>query len=100
MTFSSSSRFTSRRSRCFSASSALRTAKASAEPAASCYVRHVLSWPVLSPSSVATSDSPRPPSSSRLTASVLNSAVNRRRVRFSAMLPSKGARVPYQVGLE
>ena len=38
-----------------------------------------------SPSSVATSPSPLPPSSRRLTASALNSAVNRRRVRFSAI---------------
>src|SRR3712207_3234088 len=86
--FSSSNRFTSRRSRCVSASSALRWASASADPAASCSLRQVLSCPVLSPSSVATSDSPLPPSSSRLTACALNSLVKLRRVRFSAMVPS------------
>src|SRR5918912_3342285 len=41
--FSSSSRLFSRRRRCISASSALRWAKASAEPADRCSVRHVLS---------------------------------------------------------
>ena len=45
-------------------------------------------------SSVAISESGLPPSSSRLTACALNSAVNRRRVRLSAILPSSGARVP------
>jgi hypothetical protein len=53
-------------------------------PTARGSVRRVLSWPVLSPSSVATSDRLRP-SSSRLTACALNSAVNRRRVRLSAI---------------
>src|SRR4051794_13780156 len=85
---SSSSRLFSRFSRCSSACSALRWASASAEPAARCSLRHALSWPGLSPGSVATSPSPLPPPSSRLTASALNSAVNRRRVRFSAILPS------------
>src|SRR3954468_3098698 len=90
---SSSSRFTSRLSRWVSACSALRAASASAEPAARCSLRHPLSCPGLSPSSVATSVSPLPPSSSRLTASALNSAVNRRRVLFSTILPSWGVRV-------
>src|SRR4051812_49379137 len=88
---SSSSRFTSRFSRCVSACSALRTASASAEPAARCSVRHWLSCPVPMPSSVATSDSPLPPSSSRFTACALNSLVKLRRVRLSAILPSWGA---------
>src|SRR3954463_1060898 len=88
-----SSRFTSRLSRWVSACSALRAASASAEPAARCSLRHPLSWPGLRPSSVATSPSPLPPSSRRLTACALNSAVNRRRVRFSAILPSWGDRV-------
>jgi hypothetical protein len=69
--------FTSRLSRSISTSSAFRAASASAEPAARISVRQVLSWPVLNPNSVATSDSPRPPPSSRLTACALNSAVNR-----------------------
>src|SRR3954471_13453234 len=85
---SSSSRLFSRLSRCSSACSALRAANASAEPAARCSLRHALSWPGLSPSSVATSPSPLPPSSSRLTASALNSVVNRRRFCLSAILPS------------
>src|SRR5215213_3596186 len=55
--------------------------------------RQVLSWPVLKPSSVATSDNPLPPSSSRLTACALNSAVNRRRLRLSAISSSWGVRV-------
>src|SRR3954447_18563111 len=88
---SSSRRFTSRFSRCVSACSALRTASASAEPAARCSVRHWLSCPVPMPSSVATSDSPLPPSSSRFTACALNSLVKLRRVRLSAILPSWGA---------
>src|SRR3954447_25914525 len=88
---SSSSRFTSRFSRCVSACSALRTASASAEPAARCSVRHWLSCPVPMPSSVATSNSPLPPSSSRFTACALNSLVKLRRVRLSAILPSWGA---------
>src|SRR5215213_5097586 len=83
--FSSSSRFTSRLSRSISASSTLRAASASAEPAARISVRQVLSWPVLRPNSVATSDSPRPPSTTRLTACALKAAVNRRRVCFSAI---------------
>src|SRR5436305_889127 len=85
---SSSSRLFSRFSRCSSACSALRAASASAEPAAKCSLRHALSWPGLSPSSVATSPSPLPPSSSRLTASALNSVVNRRRFCLSPILPS------------
>src|SRR5215212_2727988 len=60
--FSSSSRLLSRRSRCISASSALRWTRASADPAARCSVRQVLIWPVLNPSSVATSDRLRPSS--------------------------------------
>src|SRR4051794_14601259 len=92
----SSSRFTSRFSRCVSACSALRTASASAEPAARGSVRHWLSCPVPMPSSVATSDSPLPPSSSRFTACPLNSLVKLRRVRLSAILPSWGAWVRYQ----
>jgi len=62
-------------------------ASASADPAARCSVRHVLSWPVLSPSSVATSETLRPPST-RLTACALNSGVNRRRMRLSAVASS------------
>src|SRR4051812_49770886 len=54
----SSSRLTSRFSRCVSACSALRTASASAEPAARCSVRHWLSCPVPMPSSVATPTAP------------------------------------------
>src|SRR3954462_6124992 len=77
---SSSRRFTSRFSRCVPACPALRTASASAEPAARCSVRHWLSCPVPMPSSVATSDSPLPPSSSRFTACALNSLVKLRRV--------------------
>src|SRR3954462_6070454 len=50
-----------------------------------------LSCPVPMPSSVATSDSPLPPSSSRFTACALNSLVKLRRVRLSAILPSWGA---------
>src|SRR3954469_6147580 len=88
---SSSSRFTARFSRCVSACSALRTASASAEPAARCSVRHWLSCPVPMPSSVATSDSPLQPSSSRFTACALNSLVKLRRVRLAAILPSWGA---------
>src|SRR3954447_1620262 len=88
---SSSRRFTARFSRCVSACSALRTASASTEPAARCSVRHWLSCPVPMPSSVATSDSPLPPSSSRFTACALNSLVKLRRVRLSAILPSWGA---------
>src|SRR5215213_265071 len=88
---SSSSRFTSRFRRCVSACSVLRTASASAEPAARCSVRHWLSCPVPMPSSVATSDSPLPPSSSRFTACALNSLVKLRRVRLAAILPSWGA---------
>src|SRR3954463_10958902 len=91
MSTSSSSRFTSRFSRCVSACSALRTASASAEPAARCSVRQWLSCPVPMQSSVATSDSPLPPSSSRFTACALNSLVKLRRVRLSAILPSWGA---------
>src|SRR3954453_13149152 len=71
--FSSSSRLFSRLRRCISASSALRWAGASADPAARCSVRQVLSWPVLSPSSVATSERLRP-SSTRLTACALYAA--------------------------
>src|SRR5215203_2767351 len=88
---SSSSRFTARFSRCVCACSALRTASASAEPAARCSVRHWLSCPVPMPSSVATSDSPLPPSSIRFTACALNSLVKLRRFRLSAILPSWGA---------
>jgi hypothetical protein len=60
------------------------------QPAAKCSVRQVLSWPVLSPSSVATSNRLRP-SSTRLTACTLHSGVNRRRVRLSAIAFSWGA---------
>src|SRR3954471_2339155 len=88
---SPSSRFPSRFRRCVSACSALRATSASAEPAARCSVRHWLSCPVPMPSSVATSDSPLPPSSSRFTACALNSLVKLRRVRLSAILPSWGA---------
>src|SRR4051794_127652 len=51
--FSSSSRFTSRLRRSISASSAFFWASASAEPAASCSLRHWLSWPGLTSSSAA-----------------------------------------------
>src|SRR3954451_9951893 len=54
---SSSSRLTSRRSHWVSACSALRAANASAEPAASCSLRHWLSCPGLTSSSVAISAS-------------------------------------------
>ena len=90
---SSSSRLFSRLSRCSSACSALRAASASAEPAARCSARHALSCPGLSPSSVATSLSPLPPSSSRLTAAALNSAVNRRRVPPRPYCPPRVFRV-------
>ena len=86
--FSSSSRFSSRLSRSISASSALRAAGASAEPAAGNSAGPVLSRPMLDPNSVATSAGPRPPSGNRVTACALNAAVNRRRVRFSAVSPS------------
>src|SRR3712207_7174102 len=64
-------------------------AKASADPAASCSLRQVLSCPVLKPSSVATSDSPRPSSSSRFTACALD--------RKSTRLNSSHANISYAV---
>src|SRR3954447_9783286 len=58
--FSSSSRFTSRLRRSISASSAFFWASASAEPAASCSLRHWLSWLGLTSSSAAMSASDKP----------------------------------------
>src|SRR3954462_14702699 len=63
--FSSWSRFTSRLRRSISASSAFFWARASAEPAASCSLRHWLSWPGLTSSSAAMSASGLPLSITR-----------------------------------
>src|SRR5919199_2945656 len=96
ISISSSSRLTSRLRRWVSACSALRAARASAEPAASCSLRHWLSCPGLRPSSAATSDSGLPLSRRCWTACALNSRVNRRRVRLWVIPSSWGARVPYR----
>src|ERR671927_935103 len=93
---SSSRRLTSRRSRWVSACSALRAASASAEPAASCSLRHWLSCPGLTSSSAAISASGLPLSIKRRTAWALYSRVNRLRGRLCAIPPSWGARVLYK----
>src|SRR4051812_45553159 len=88
ISFSCSSRFTSRRSRASSAASAFCRATASAEPAARCSLRQPRSWLGWTPSSSETSCKGLPLSASRLTASALYSAVNRRRFLFS-IVPSR-----------
>src|SRR4051795_9110241 len=85
ISFSCSSRFTSRRSRASSAASAFCRARASAVPAARCSLRQPLSWLAWTPSSWATACRVLPLSASRLTASLLYSAVNRRRFLVSIL---------------
>src|SRR4051812_27734426 len=89
ISFSCSSRLFSRFSRASSAASAFCRARASAEPAARRSLRHVLSWLAWTPSSAAPCCRALPLSSSRLTASALYSAVNRRRLRSCAIVRSR-----------
>src|SRR4051812_11100567 len=89
ISFSCSSRLFSRFSRASSAASAFCRARASAEPAARRSLRHVRSWLAWTPSSAATCCRALPLSSSRLTASALYSAVNRRRLRSCAIVRSR-----------
>src|SRR4051794_19424560 len=88
ISFSCSSRLFARFSRASSAASAFCRARASAEPAARRSLRHVLSWLAWTPRSAATCCRASPLSSSRLTASALYSAVNRR-LRSCAILRSR-----------
>src|SRR4051795_8043261 len=85
ISFYCSRRFTSRRSRASSAASAFCRARASAVPAARCSLRQPLSWLAWTPSSWATACRVLPLSASRLTASLLYSAVNRRRFLVSIL---------------
>src|SRR4051794_24459665 len=89
ISFSCSSRLFARFSRASSAASAFCRARASAKPAARRSLRHILSWLAWTPSSAATCCRALPLSSSRLTASALYSAVNRRRLRSCAILRSR-----------
>src|SRR4051794_3622233 len=89
ISFSCSSRLFSRFSRASSAASAFCRARASAKPAARRSLRHVLSWLAWTPRSAATCCRALPLASSRLTASALYSAVNRRRWRSCAILRSR-----------
>src|SRR4051794_26779569 len=79
ISFSCSSRFTSRRSRASSAASAFCRARASAVPAARCSLRQRLRWLAGPPSPWAPACRVLPLAASRLTASLSYSAVNRRR---------------------
>src|SRR3954463_10443628 len=94
--FSSSSRFTSRLRRSISASSAFFWARASAEPAASCSLRHWLSWPGLTSSSAAISASGLPLSFKPCTDWAYFPRGNRLRGRLCSISPSWGARVLYR----
>src|SRR4051794_29798036 len=96
ISFSCSSRLASRRSRASSAASAFCRARASAVPAASRSLRQPRSCLACPPSSSATACKPLPLSSSRLTASALNSAVNRRRFLFSIVPSRAGEPPPYE----